>query len=156
MVAGHTKFAPDQMFSVLARAYYASDIFNEKQLRDVISRHAAVVMDNGKIVRSWREVVGEKYSNLPGIRDLHDFLALCSPGHNAVMKVRETCYTGTLRDTPMKITDELRVALPTVNHSYHALKRVKELSDNKKMDLRQMCTNFIQREQWHEILGAEL
>ena len=108
----------------------------------LLLKYAAVVMDNGKIVRSWREVVGEKYSNLPGIRDLHDFLALCNPGHNVVLKVRETCYAGTLRDTPMKIIDELRVALPTVNHSYHALKRVKELSDNKKKDLRQMCTNF--------------
>ena len=98
----------------------------------LLLKYAAVVMDNGKIVRSWWEVVGEKYSNLPGIRDLHDFLALCNPGHNVVMKVRETCYAGTLRDTPMKIIDELRVALPTVNHSYHALKRVKELSDNKK------------------------
>ena len=74
MAAGHTKFAPDQMFSVLACAYYAFDVFNEKQLRDVISRHAAVVVDNGKIVRSRREVVGEKYSGLPGIRDLHDVL----------------------------------------------------------------------------------
>jgi len=86
MVAGHTKFAPDQMFSVLACAYYASDIFNVKQLREVISRYADVVMDNRKIVWSWQEVVGEKYSNLPGLRDLHDFLVLCNPGHNAVTK----------------------------------------------------------------------
>ena len=136
MVAGHPKFAPDQMFSVIARAYYASDIFNEKQLCEVISKHVTVTIDNGKIVRSWQEVVGEKYSNLPGIRDLHDFLALRNPGCNAIMKVRETYYTGALRDTPMKIIDELLVALPTVNHSYHALKRVKGLSDNKK----KICT----------------
>jgi len=57
MVAGHTKFAPDQMFSVLARAYYASVFSIEKQLCEVISRYAAVVMDNGKIVRSWWEAV---------------------------------------------------------------------------------------------------
>ena len=111
-----------------------------------------MVVDNGKIVRFWREVFGEKYSGLPGVRDLHDFLALRNPGHDAVLKVKETCYTGTLRDTPMKITNESRVALPTVNHSYHALKRVKELSDNKKRDLHQMCMNFIQRDQWHDIL----
>ena len=29
MAAGQTKLAPDQMFSVLAHAYYASDVFNE-------------------------------------------------------------------------------------------------------------------------------
>ena len=105
-------------------------------------------MDSGKIVRSWWEVVGEKYTNLPGIRDLHDFLALHNPGHNAIMKVREARYTGALRNTLVKIIDELHVALPTVSHSYHALKQVGELSDNnKKRYLYQICTNFIQREQ---------
>ena len=48
MVAGHTKFAPDQMSSAIAHAYYASDIFNEKQLREVISRHATVFMEVGR------------------------------------------------------------------------------------------------------------
>lgn len=132
MVAGHTKFAPDQMFAQIARTYYSSDIFNEKELNEVVSRHATVIMDTGRIVRSWREIVSEKYTNLPGIRDLHDFLALHNPGCSAIMKVRETCYSGTLADTPMKIIDESQIALPTVNHSYYALKRVKELSERKK------------------------
>ena len=87
MVAGHTKFAPDQMFAQIARAYYSSDIFNEKELCTVVGRHATVIMDSGRIVHSWREVVSEKYSNLPGIRDLHDFLALHNPGFSAIMKV---------------------------------------------------------------------
>ena len=56
-----------------------------------------------EIVRSWREVVGAKYTSW---RDLHDFLALQNPSDQAVMKVKENCYNGTLRDTPMKITDE--------------------------------------------------
>lgn len=29
MVAGHTKFAPDLLFSVTGRDFYATDIFNE-------------------------------------------------------------------------------------------------------------------------------
>lgn len=32
--------------------------------------------DSGRIVRVWRETVTTKYSNLPGIRGLHDFFAL--------------------------------------------------------------------------------
>lgn len=155
MVAGHTKFAPDQMFAQTARTFYSSDVFNEKELSAVVSRIATVVTDSGKIVRSWREVVGEKYTNLPGIRDLHDFLALRNPGQNAIMKVRQKCYSGALVDTPMKIIDASHIALPTVNHSYYALKRIKELSENKIKDLQQMCNNFIHQEQWHELLLSD-
>ena len=43
-----------------------------------------------RIVRCWRNTVTQKYTNLPGIRDLHDFLALKNPDTDAVMKVRET------------------------------------------------------------------
>ena len=149
MVAGHTKFAPDQTFAQIAQSFYLSDVFNEKQLTAVV---ATVVMDSGKIVRSWREFVGEKYTNLPGIRDLHDFIALHNPGQNAIMKVRKMCYSGALVDTPMKVIDASHIALPTVNHSYYALKRIKELSENKKKDLQQMCNNFIRQEEWHELL----
>lgn len=64
--------------------------------------------------------------------DIHDFLAMCNPGQKAIMKVLKNCYSGTLVDTPMRIIDDSQVAVPTVNHSYYALERVKELSDNKK------------------------
>lgn len=131
-------------FWQIARAYYSSDIFNEKELCTVVEQHANVIMDSGRIVRSWGEVVSEKYSNLPGIWDLHDFLAL---RFSAIMKVRETCYTGTLVNTPMRINDTSCIALPTVSHSYYALKSVKELSEK---DLHQMYTNFIHREKRHE------
>lgn len=76
MVAGHTKFTPDQLFSLTARDFYASDVFNERELCEVMQRHATVMIDSGCIVRTWRDIVTEKYSNLPGIRELHDFLAL--------------------------------------------------------------------------------
>ena len=160
MVAGHTKFAPDQMFAQIARAYYSSDIFNEKELCTVVGRHATVIMDNGRIVRSWREVVSEKYSNLPGIRDLHDFLALRNPGFSAIMKVRETCYTGTLVDTPMRIIDASRIVLPTISDSYYELKGLKSFQKARgKIYIKCAPTlytvnNFIHSEQCHELLNA--
>ena len=36
MVAGHTKFVPDQLFSLTARDFYASDVFNERKLSAVM------------------------------------------------------------------------------------------------------------------------
>ena len=64
----------------------------ETDLQLVVEQFSFVMIDNGGIVRTWREKVGEKYSNLPGIRDLHDFLTIAVPPNKIVMKVREKCY----------------------------------------------------------------
>ena len=144
MVAGHTKFAPDQLFSLTARDFYASAVFNESELIAVMERHASVVLDSGRIVRAWRETVTKKYSKLQGIRALHDFIALRNRGEDAVMKVRDSCYTGILKNTPMKFSKGMSpsdVAIPGVGQSYYALKVVKELSENKQSHLNhRYCT----------------
>ena len=75
-----------------------------------MQRHATVMFDNGRIVRCWRETVTQKYSSLPGIRDLHDFLTLRNVGENALMKVRTNCYSGTLKSTPMAIRKGMSAA----------------------------------------------
>ena len=109
------------------------------------------MFDSGRIVRSRRDTV---ISNLPGIRGLHDFLALRNPGANALMKVRDNCYTGTLRDTPMKVAKGMSPTdsvLPGDGQSYYALGMVKELSNTKQSHLNQMCTNFIPHDRWHEL-----
>ena len=101
----------------------------------VMERHASVVIDSGRIVRTWRETVTKKYSNLPGIRGLHDFLALRNSGQDAVMKVRESCYTGVLKDTPMKVTKGMSctdIAIPGVGQTYFALRMIKQLSESKQ------------------------
>ena len=72
----------------------------------VIEQHASVVIDSGCIVRVWRETMVQKYSNLPGIRGLHDSVGLHNSGQSTTMKVSESCYTGTLKDIPMKIPKE--------------------------------------------------
>ena len=53
---------------------------------------------------AWREIVTKKYSNLPVIRDLHDLLVLWNNGEKAIMKERDSYYTGTLKDIPMRMT----------------------------------------------------
>ena len=107
-----------------------------------------------RIVRCWRNTVTQKYTNLPGTRDLHDFLALKNPDTDAVMKVRENCYAGTLKNTPMRITkgkNPADKAIPGVTQSYAAKCLVKPLSDSKMTHLRRMCRNFIPQEHWHEL-----
>ena len=51
MIAGHTKFDPDQLFSSIARAFNTADTFNIAQLAELISKYASVTVDNGKLVR---------------------------------------------------------------------------------------------------------
>ncbi|MGJ8945938.1 hypothetical protein AB9K17_23905, partial [Salmonella enterica subsp. enterica serovar Kentucky] len=51
IVAGQTKFAPDLLFSVTAWDFYASDVFNERELVAVMERRASVVIDSGRIVQ---------------------------------------------------------------------------------------------------------
>ena len=72
-------------------------MFNESELIDAMEKQATVVFDKGSIVWAWRKTVANKYSNLPGIRELHDFLALKNHGQDAAMKVRDNCYTGPLK-----------------------------------------------------------
>ena len=64
MIPGHTKFAPDLLFSKLASAYYKSNVFNKNDLQLTVEPYGVVVVDHGMIVRTWRERVGEKYTNL--------------------------------------------------------------------------------------------
>lgn len=45
MIVGHTKFAPDRSFAILAKNFYSSDVFNEQQLIFVYQQHADVIFD---------------------------------------------------------------------------------------------------------------
>ena len=75
LLAGHTKFSPDLLFSKVAQSYNRSDVFNT----DDISPYAEVILDDGTLVGGWREVFSQKYSKLPGIRELHDFILCHTP-----------------------------------------------------------------------------
>ena len=96
MIAGHTKFCPVRLFALLAKSFYSSDVFNEEQFLCVYGQHANVSLDKEGVVQCWRDVITVKYTNLPGIRTYHDFLAIKNPSTNAIMKVRELCHSGTL------------------------------------------------------------
>ena len=121
-----------------------------------MAKHANVTFDHGRIVRCWRERVTVKYSNLPGIHALHDFLAIKNPDQTAIMKVRDLVYGGPLVNTPMKVSKDYlptTSVIPTVNDTYEAKNLVKNLGGTKLDHLKQMYTNFIQHENRHELLS---
>ena len=84
---------------------------------------------------AWRKTVANKYSNLPGIRELHDFLALRNHGQDAAMKVRDNCYIRPLKKIPMKVAKGMNaseMALTCVGQMNFALGMVKELAQTSK------------------------
>ena len=120
-------------------------------------QHSAVTFDDGGIVRSWRDMITKKYANLPGIRSFHDFLVLKNPGFNAEMKVRDECYNGPLKRSPMKLEKGFTpadVALPKVSDTYISSGKSRVLGDTKLAHLKQMCNNFIPEDQWHEMIKS--
>lgn len=109
------------------------------------------------IVRMWREKVWEKYTSLPGIRELQDFVTIAVSPNKIVMKVREKCYSGTLRDTPTKVKKDFNATdscIPKVTDSYSARGNLRSLSENKMGHLQQMYANFIPQERWPDFIHS--
>jgi len=84
-----------------------------------------------------------KYSTLPGIRELHDFVFACIPGCDVRLKVRPLCYTGCLKDSPFHVKRGYRLqesSFPTTCYNSGGLTR--EFSESKVAHLCQMYDNF--------------
>ena len=75
LIAGCTKFDIDRVFSTTAKAYSSTDVFTTQELASVMSESEAIscLIDDGSLVKPWREKLSEKYTKLPGIRVMHDF-----------------------------------------------------------------------------------
>ena len=56
----------------------------------------------GEIVKHWREQLGQKFTKLPGICSLYDFVTV---RHlilgEVIMHVQQLCYTGSFEPTKM-------------------------------------------------------
>ena len=137
LVAGHTKFDVDRIFSVTAKAYNASDVFNTQELLAVMSQSDKIsgAIVDGDSILSWRDKVSQKYSKLPGIRDLHDFLIIQNPTtNNAMMLVREFCHGGAAKPTTLSLNSGVSPEFnccPGPNETYSELGQDKSTTVNK-------------------------
>ena len=56
LIAGHTKFSPDLLFSKIAQSYNRSDVFTTEELKvAVISPYTEIIVDEGEIVQDSRD-----------------------------------------------------------------------------------------------------
>ena len=150
LIAGHTKFSPDLLFLKIAQSYNRSDVFNTVELSGIISQFADIIIDDGDIVCAWRNPMN-KYSRLPGIRSLHDFV-FTSVINKVVAKVWKFCYTGRFEDATIHVIsgrDATESVIPnTESESYRSLGKLRSLSESKCKHLEQMSKNFIPHDRW--------
>ena len=78
---------------------------------------ATTFIEDGQHVLTWRDSLGDKYSDLPGVCKLHDFLVVRAHNGNVVMKVRENCYVGEWKDSPLHVRVSTAVGVPTTRYS---------------------------------------
>ena len=130
----------------LQKNYNRNDIFNTKELKGIIGLHADVVIDHGEIVSDWRTKL-TKYSKLPGIRSLHDFVFAKNPISDSILcKTRQLCYRGGFENGTIYLSpgrDAHENVIPDATESYSCKNKVRWLSDMKLTHLRQMSTSFI-------------
>ena len=65
---------------------------------------------------TWRDTLSAKYSDLPGVRKLHDFLIVKGYDGHVVMKVREKCFMGEWRQSPLRLLDATIPGIPTTTY----------------------------------------
>ena len=100
MIAGHTKFDPDRLFASIGSAYKVADVFTIEELNTICAQSTTTFVEDGENVLTWRENLGKKYSNLPGVRKFHDFHFVRSQAGFVVMKDLEKCFSGAWKHPP--------------------------------------------------------
>ena len=74
MVVGHTKFLPDRLFASIAKTFYSHDIFCIKMLQAIAQIYSTSYIFTSGNMLQWSSVLEDRYSALPGITNLHNFV----------------------------------------------------------------------------------
>ena len=149
MIAGHTKFAPDRLFSVIGSAYKSEDVFTVDELKAICDTCATSHVESGDQVLTWRKSLSEKYSDLLGIRKFHDFMVVKTHDDTVVMKVRENCFGGSWKDSPLHVKNPDAPGIPTVTYSKS---HVRQITSEKMDNMTTMYNRFISPDRRPEYL----
>ena len=98
------------------------------------------------MVFDWRSALN-KYSKLPGIRSLHNFIFIKNSATNKIVaKVRDDCSGGAFQDTSLHVRHGRDIGEDVIlgpDQSYTALSKVRDITDTKRKHLQQMYKDFI-------------
>ena len=90
---GHTKFAPDKLFSGIAKTFCKSDVFCVEMLDQIIQQYATSHLFTSRLMLHWKAPLKSKYLSIPGITDVHDIVISKKSG-NIVVSFRKLCFNG--------------------------------------------------------------
>ena len=105
------------------------------------------LIDDGSLVKPWREKLSEKYTKLPGIRVMHDFFFVRDKS-KCSMTVRNLCYTGPTHPATMKPKQSSGMVNFHAEENYITTNKTRSLTAAKLNNLQQMYSNFIPTDRW--------
>ena len=85
--------------------------------------------------------MAKKYSDLPGVWKMHDFMIVRSVKDQVVMKVRPSCHTGNAIESPLHTVDSSQPGSPTGCYHEH----IRPIAAPHVM---QMCHKYIPPDRW--------
>ena len=144
LVAGHTKFSPDRLFALTGNAYNRADVFTAGELLEICQRFSTSCIEDGSHIFDWRSAMAKKYSDLPGVRKMHDFLIVRGINDQVLMKVRTSCHSGTPIESPLRVVDSTQSGSPTGCYCDHP----RPLTADKMAHVTQMCHRYIPPARW--------
>ena len=122
-----------------------------QELSDEISLHSNVTIDDGEIVHHWRANLS-KYSEMPGIRSLHDIVIVRSVATaKVVCKTQSLCYEGSFSNATIPVmagSHEAENVTPDETKTYLAKNKLRELSETKLNHPCQMSRSFEHHFKW--------
>jgi hypothetical protein len=157
MVVGHTKFAPDRLFSRIANSYNSSDVFNIGELVAIAEQYATATEEDGTRILKWRQELDKKYTELGGIRKYHDFVISRNGNDETVLKLKAHCASGTLKPATFRLKSGHKPedsCFPDPLLNYHVSQR--QLNPEKIHDLLTMYSRFIDTSRWPTYLPPDV
>ena len=66
-------------------------------------------------MKQWRQQLGQKFTKLPGIRSLHDFVTIRHPiSGDVIMHVQQLCYIGAFEPKKKKLAIGVHASLDAI------------------------------------------
>ena len=72
LTVGHTKFAPDQLFSSIAKTFYNSDVLSIEMLHQITQQYATSLVFTSRLMQHCKTALEQKYTAILEITEMHD------------------------------------------------------------------------------------
>ena len=139
LVPGHSKFAPDALFSKIGNTFNTHDVFNLQELAGIVERYALCTTFTHNSMLSWKDHFSLKYQPFKGIKSYKDFRIKLAVNQKPVLLYRQHQYEGNY-STVCKMTEKESVQLPSSPEECYVHHRV---SAEKLVHLTEMYHRYI-------------